>query len=50
MSPVATVFVNVVNEMGEWVLWLKSWNIYGIPCLYYFIGITILYILIDRIF
>ena len=50
MTPVETVFYSVVDEMGEWVSWLNTWQLFGIPFIYYFIGIAIMNILFDRIF
>lgn len=48
--PVTDVFTMVVSEMGEWVYWLKSWQLFGIPFLWYFIGFVIIGLLMDFIF
>ena len=50
MVPVEQAFTLIVDEIGNLVTWLTSWQLFGIPFLYYFIGIVIMNILFDRIF
>lgn len=44
------VFQFYVNEIGAWVNWLFSWNLYGVPFLYYLMGFAMLGLLLDFIF
>lgn len=44
------VFTFVVTEIGAWISWLSSWNLYGIPFLYYIMGFIITGLLMEFIF
>lgn len=44
------VFSFYVNEIGEWVSWLSSWNLYGVPFLFYLMGFVIIGAVMDFIF
>ena len=46
----ADVFTFYVNEIGEWVSWLSSWNLYGVPFLFYLMGFVIIGAVMDFIF
>ena len=46
----ADVFAFYVTEIGSWVSWLSSWNLYGVPFLFYLMGFVIVGTLIDFIF
>lgn len=46
----AEVFTFYVNEIGEWVSWLSSWNLYGVPFLFYLMGFVIIGAVMDFIF
>lgn len=46
----AQVFTFYVNEIGEWVSWLSSWNLYGVPFLFYLMGFVIIGAVMDFIF
>ena len=46
----ANVFTFYVNEIGEWVSWLSSWNLYGVPFLFYLMGFVIIGAVMDFIF
>lgn len=50
MAPVTAVFNMIVNEIGSWVQWLNSWQLFGVSFLYYFMGFVIIGLLIDFIF
>lgn len=44
------VFTMMVNEIGAWVGWLGSWQLYGISFLWYAMGFAIIGLLLDFIF
>lgn len=46
----AQVFTFYVNEIAEWVSWLSSWNLYGVPFLFYLMGFVIIGAVMDFIF
>lgn len=46
----AEVFTFYVNEIANWIDWLFSWNLYGVPFLFYIMGFAMLGLLIDFIF
>ena len=46
----ANVFSFYVNEIGEWIDWLASWNLYGVPFLFYIMGFVIIGAVMDFIF
>ena len=46
----AEVFNFYVNEIGEWVSWLSSWNLYGVPFLFYLMGFVTIGAVMDFIF
>lgn len=46
----ADVFTFYVNEIGAWVSWLFSWQLYGVPFLYYLMGFALMGVLFDFIF
>lgn len=46
----AQVFTFFVDQIGAWMTWLTSWQLYGIPFLYYFMGFVIMGIIMDYVF
>lgn len=46
----AEVFTFYVNEIGSWVNWLASWQLYGVSFLFYIMGFVIIGALMDFIF
>lgn len=44
------VFLFYVNEISEWVNWLGSWSLYGVPFLFYIMGFVIIGAVMDFIF
>lgn len=46
----AAVFTMLVNEIGYWMEWLFSWQVYGVSFAWYIMGFAIIGLMMDYIF